>query len=117
MYHKENEAIDKLMVERRRIEARSAADTQMVSELLSNQTVELLQDQQYIYDYEDSQAKVQTPFTQISSVHILTERLTFCFIPVHLMNWILNAAHNQRVCLRTGHLGQGGEKVGRGGKD
>ena len=65
MYQKENDAIDKVMVERRQIEARSAADTLSVTELLNNQTVELLQDQQYIYDFEDSQAKVRTPFIQI----------------------------------------------------
>ncbi len=64
MNFKENNAVDRLM-KLLEIEARSAADTQMVSGLLNNQTVELLQDQQYIYDYEDSQAKVRTQFQHL----------------------------------------------------
>ncbi len=94
----ENEAIDRLMVARRAIQARSAADTQMVTELLNNQTVELLQNQQYIYDFEDSQAKVQTPIHHIYYVHILS--------------WNMSAAHHQRFRLRPGSLGQGSEEVG-----
>ncbi len=62
MNAQENDQVDGLMEDRRKIEARSAADSKMVTELLNNQTVQLLQDQQYIYDYEDSQAKVKTIF-------------------------------------------------------
>ncbi len=70
MNHKENEALNRLMVQRRAIEARSAADKQIATDFINNQTVELLQDQEYIYDFEDSQAKVRIPFRQSFPVHI-----------------------------------------------
>ena len=77
VYNNDSSRIDQLAAERAAITQRNSDDSKMVNDMITNQTNELLIDQQYIYHFEDEAAAVRLFGSGFS---LIVLKLTSCWL-------------------------------------
>ena len=101
-YKQDNSKLDGLENGRAEIARRTKDDEQLVAAMISNQTTELLRDQEYIYDFEDVGAEVRSKLVRSElpqSMHLATETalVAACYQVLHFWAVYLQERHQEAV--------------------